>query len=254
MVLSPLAAVAVCAAQTSGPVPLRAAQKIGATPPSVRAHALASRSNMVSRSGGLIAQPRQSGLRVLFLDAQARVPESAFASVPHELQKVLRLPVTVVKSPSSTPVADAVKALAADTNNVSVIVLGNDPVYPPLLVAPESRWAMVNVAAMGGAGVSDDKVAERVTKETWRAFGYLMGAADSTYANCLMKSICSPAELDQLVAKALCPEPMNKIAQHMNKLGLKPLRITTYRNAVEEGWAPAPCNDSQRAVWNELKK
>jgi hypothetical protein len=244
--------VLVCAAQTHEVSSLRAVDKIDAAS---HAHvtSLVSRSNLVSRGGGLIVQPRKVGSIVLFLDTQTRVPEGAFASVPNDLQKILRLPVAVITRPSAKPVADAIKALT-DTNTVSVIVLGDDPVYPALLVAPENRWAMVNVAALGGANVSANTLAERVTKETWRAFGYLMGAADSTYEKCLMKSIFSPEELDALVAKALCPEPMNKIACHMNKLGLKPLRITTYRNAIEEGWAPAPSNDVQRAVWRELKK
>jgi hypothetical protein len=29
--------------------------------------------------------------------------------------------------------------------------------------------------------------------------------------------------------------------------------MTTYRNAVMEGWAPAPTNDIQRAVWDAVK-
>jgi len=110
------------------------------------------------------------------------------------------------------------------------------------------------VAALCGPDVSADKLAERVQKETWRAFAYLMGAANSTYEHCLMKSVLSPADLDALTAKAVCPEPLNQIALHAKKLGMKPVRLTTYRKAVEEGWAPAPSNEMQRSVWQELKK
>ena len=51
----------------------------------------------------------------------------------------------------------------------------------------------------------------------------------------------------------MSPEPFNKIMTHAQKLGMQPQRMTTYRKAVEEGWAPAPTNDLQRTVWEEVK-
>ena len=54
------------------------------------------------------------------------------------------------------PVADAAKALA-DTNIAAVIVICDSAGQPSLLVAPESRWAVVNVAALGGP----DKLRQR---------------------------------------------------------------------------------------------
>lgn len=35
--------------------------------------------------------------------------------------------------------------------------------------------------------------------------------------------------------------------------GIPQLERTTYRLAVKEGWAPAPTNDIQRAVWDKVK-
>jgi hypothetical protein len=37
------------------------------------------------------------------------------------------------------------------------------------------------------------------------------------------------------------------------KRGIPQLERTTYRLAVKEGWAPAPTNDIQRAVWDKVK-
>ena len=69
-----------------------------------------------------------------------------------------------------------------------------------------------------------------------------------------MKPVLTPADLDALTGKGLSPEPFSKILAHAQKLGIKPARATTYRKAVEEGWAPPPTNDFQKAVWEELKK
>jgi hypothetical protein len=38
------------------------------------------------------------------------------------------------------------------------------------------------------------------------------------------------------------------------KMGVKPISVVTYRKAVEAGWAPAPTNDIQRAIYDEVKK
>ena len=244
-----------CSALRAQPAP-----KPVAAPPAVAGKAAsaprvmdpAARSNMLAKTGGIIQSPA-TGPAILFLNTQKRVPAQAFHETPDQIQKILRLPCLARDKTSSEPVAEAVKALA-DTNTAAVIVIGDSPGYPALLVAPESRWALVNVAALGGADVTADKLAERVQKEVWRAFGYVMGAANSNLEPCLLKPVLSTADLDALIAKSLCPEPFNKILAQAKKLGLKSNRTTTYRKAVEEGWARAPTNDFQRAIWQELKK
>ena len=37
------------------------------------------------------------------------------------------------------------------------------------------------------------------------------------------------------------------------KLGLGKIRTATYRAACMQGWAPVPTNDTQRAVWDEIR-
>ena len=210
------------------------------------------RSNMLAKTGGLIHSAPTAPF-VLFLNTQKRVPDQALQDLPGLIQKVLRLPCVSLSKPSAEPVAEAVNALA-DTNNAAVIVIGDAAGYPALLVAPESRWALVNVAALAGSGASAETLAERVQRETWRAFGYLMGAANSTSELCLMKPVFSAADLDALKARTLSPETFSKIMTQALKMGMKPTRLATYRKAVEEGWAPSPTNDFQRAIWQELKK
>jgi hypothetical protein len=213
----------------------------------------AARSNMLARTGGIIQTP-VSGPAVLFLNTQKRVPATALQETFGQIQKILRLScVFNTAKASADPVADAAKALA-DKNTAAVIVICDSASHPALLVAPESRWVLVNVAALGGADVPADKLAERVQKEIWRAFGYVMGAANSNFEHCLLKPVFEPAELDALKIKTLSPEPFNKIMVQAQKLGMKPTRMTSYRKAVEEGWAPAPTNEIQRAIWEEVKK
>jgi hypothetical protein len=211
-----------------------------------------SRSNMLARTGGVI-QSVSGGPSIKILNTQKRVSMSAFLGISDQIQRLMRLSCKASDTPSKEPVAAALKALS-DTNTAAVIVIGDSHGYPALLVAPESRWALVNIAALGGDGVTPEKLNERAQKEVWRAFGYVMGASNSNFEHCLLKPVFSSADLDALPGKHLGPEPLNKISQQAQKLGMSPLRVSTYRKAVEEGWAPAPTNDFQRAIWQELKK
>ena len=223
-----------------------------AAKPTVRTMSPAVRSNLLAKTGGMLQQP-VSGPALLFINTQTRVASSIFAETADQVHKILRLASSLQDRPSKEPLSEALKALS-DTNIAAVIVIGDSAGYPALLVAPEARWALVNVAALSGPDITGENLAERVQKETWRAFGYLMGAANSNFEHCLLKPVLTPEDLDALKPKTLCPEPFNKIVMHAQKLGMKPTRTTTYRKAVEEGWAPAPTNDIQRAIWSELKK
>lgn len=209
-------------------------------------------SNMLARTGGLLPTPAE-GPAILFLNTQTRVAAGSIDATAKQIEKILRLPVTAKIQSSAEPVKEALVALS-EKGTAAVIVIGDSAGYPSLLVAPENRWAMVNVAALAGDGASSEALVDRTQKEIWRAFGLLLGAAHSNYEQCLLKPVSRPSDLDTFKPKTLCPEPFGKIMTQAQAWGMKPLRMTTYRKAVEEGWAPAPTNDIQRTIWKELKK
>lgn len=232
-----------------------AAQQVNPAPATNTTTLFASRSNMLARSGGIVQTPF-TGPVILFLNTQKRVPATALQETANQIQKTLRLPCTFSAAKETRePLADAIQALTDNKKNTAAVILICDSAnQPALLVAPESRWALVNVAALVDKNESDDKLAERVQKEIWRAFGYVMGAANSNFENCLLKPVFSLEDLDALKSKMICPEAFNKVLAQAQKLGIKSARMITYRKAVEEGWAPSPTNDFQRAIWQELKK
>ena len=234
-----------CASAWSQPAAVPAPGKAHASDP-------AARSNVLFRSGGLIRSTDQ-GPALLFINTQTRVPPGTISDTAAQMKKDLLLQISLTNKSSSKPVTEALDALV-DSHVAAVIVIADEAGYPSLLVAPESRWAMINIAALSGNDATAEKLADRTRKEMWRAFGYLMGAAHSSSEHCLLKSVLSPTDLDALDVYGISPEPFNKFMEHANKLGMKPSRLTTYRKAVEEGWAPTPTNVFQKAVWDELKK
>lgn len=212
----------------------------------------AARSNLLARTGGIVQSPAE-GPAILFLNAQSLVTENTLRMTTEQFQKTLHLRSLFSTIKSAEPIAEGLKALS-DKNTAAVIVIGASEGYPTLLVAPESRWALVNVSALAERGVSATTLSERTQKEIWRAAGILMGAANSNFEHCLLKPVFSTSDLDALKMQTLSPEPFGKMLVHAQKMGMKAIRTTTYRKAVEEGWAPLPTNDFQRAIWSELKK
>jgi hypothetical protein len=39
---------------------------------------------------------------------------------------------------------------------------------------------------------------------------------------------------------------------YLANLGVKPAHIRTYKQACKEGWAPAPTNEYQKAIWDKV--
>ena len=208
-------------------------------------------SNMMVKTGGFIQSPVR-GPVVVFLNLQKRISAATLQGTSDRIQTIMRLPCVFTSKAAIDPIAAAVKALT-DTNVAAVVVICDAANQPTLLVAPESRWTLVNVAALGGIDMPTEKLSEHVQKEMWRAFGYVMGAANSSFEHSLLSPVFLPADLDAIAAKSLSPDVFNKILKQAHKQGMNPINMSTYRNAVEEGWAPAPTNEYQRAIWHELK-
>jgi len=210
--------------------------------------------NMQARTGGMLLSPAK-GAHIAIVSTLREDPAGGLAALAAEMSKVTHLPVLVQdRAGAKTADLNAFAAEVMKRGEVGAVIICHEAKgQAALLVAPEDRWVAVNAAALRTAGVSGEVFSGRVRKELWRALGYLMGAANSNFENCLLRPVFSPDGLDALKASTLCPEPFNKFLAQAGALGIQPVRTVTYRKACEEGWAPAPTNDFQRAIWEEVK-
>jgi len=118
-----------------------------------------------------------------------------------------------------------------------------------LTLMPEEFKATVNVTALSSDGAAPDVVLSRLQKELLRATLYLMGSGYTR--NDITKPIKSLKELDAISIVNPYPETM----MHLNAkaaAGIQTIRFATYGQACREGWAPAPTNDVQKAIWDEV--
>ncbi len=204
------------------------------------------RREFIEKVGGLVTKP-YTGKVIRIVNAQKTVPSDPVVFAAKQIQVALSLPVEVVAADAS--VLDARSLFATNT---AAVLLIKDTDGPRVLVAPDDAWGEVNVKALAAGNPSADQLAMRLRKEVWRAMAFMLGAGYSQYEFCLMKPARTLGDLDAITADMPCPEPFNRMIMSATALGAYVTRRTSYQKACEEGWAPAPTNDVQKAIWEKV--
>lgn len=187
--------------------------------------------------GGYVVQPKET--KVISIDNELNtIDGNALSRIAAEMQTMLTIPVLV----------NAKKDIGL------TLRLREGEAGIPLIVMPDNASAIVNVKALSADNPSRDVLDSRICKELWRGLIYTIGGGNTYVQQCVMKQVTSLAELDALPAKTACPDAFMRVAESAKALGIQPVRRVTYRQACKEGWAPAPTNDVQSAIWNETRQ
>lgn len=209
------------------------------------------RRHQAKKHGGIIVEENSAKGYFAFLNAQGKVPLSEIEKLEPMIDKWLRFR-TLYKETSDVT-ASNVKAKIADaggTVGVAVVEAGDAPM---LMTAPEDGWALVNVTRLAADNPSQEVLSARVRKEALRGMAFVTGCAYMTKADPLMRDVKTLDDLDHLPVEQFGLEIVNHVVESAKFYGLHPWNRTTYRKACEQGWAPSPTNDTQRAIWEEIK-
>lgn len=203
----------------------------------------------IEKAGGLVVIPaRDPG--VCFANSQKRVPVDVLEEVARQMTDLLRINVFVKDEKYADITAlTAAKPLSA---HGAIIAVAEMPGLPALLVAPDADWAVVNMSALAGDNPSKDQLSQRLVKEMWKAFGQVLGSGWSTTQGCIMKRTPSNAALDALFGRTIGPEALRNIYGTTAAMKFAKGGRCTYQQACQEGWAAAPTNDIQKAVWDQV--
>ena len=209
------------------------------------------RQAVLASTGGRILQPNSGKGVFVIANAQSKIDVAAIQDLANLIQGHTMIEIHVV-SDNADMSTSTLKRLNAQMG----ISVRDEPSRPGLLIAPEEGWAVVNVAPLAKGNDAELNFKKRVRKELYRAFGLLAGGCGSSYHGNLLDPIRTPDDLD-LYPESDVQMPydmMQKLPRFCAKFDLKPWRITTYRRAVHEGWAPQPTNDVQKAIWQEMRQ
>ena len=208
----------------------------------------------MQKFGGFVTAAYE-GRYCYFMNAQRRVPQETLEWAAGQVMQVLSLPVRIESceiegADNFSPIR---KAWTGDRKTGAVVSVVDLPGWTTLLVAPEDGWVQVNVAALAKDNPSAEVLETRLKKELWRAFVLLFGGGNSHLAGDLMRPVNSLKDLDAYPHLAPGPEPFNAVLDGARARGITFVRRTTYKAACEEGWAPAPTNEFQKAIYEQVK-
>ena len=215
-----------------------------------KAKAAAFRKAIADR-GGWVSAP-MAGPSLKLVDATAKGwALSGLELVKGNLDRFGLCPSETLRKPVSGDALAEGRALVQGSSAVVMLVDGAEDA--PLVAAyPEERLALVNMTALSkgasGSGVRQD----RVEKLTWRAIGHLVGCGAPDGYTCVMQPVRNLAELDAMPNKFIHPATFLKTRPYFDLCGVTPARKGTYESAAQQGWAPPPTNDIQKAIWDKV--
>ncbi len=196
-------------------------------------------------TGGKLIVLYKTTKKIYYVNAQKRVAKDVIDASRQKMQETLRTPVDFAEGSfdfKSPKIEGELSLYIIDDENL-----------PMSLVAPEGRWAFVNVAPLAkGRGEKPQFLEARVKKECARVGCMLFGGISSSYKQNLLSFVGSAEDLDKFESDSLPVDGPMRCSRYLLSMGVKPYRQVSYRKACEEGWAPAPTNDVQQAIWDKV--
>ena len=203
----------------------------------------------IAAQGGIIYEEYKGNV-IRFASAQKCISIEDLKEIASGVQRTISIPV-IVEELEAQSNKDLIKEVFSRGRTGAAIVIVDKECDPALLIAPEDSWAVVNVRKLVADG-KREKFVRRTRQEIWRALAFALNGTDSQMQPCIMTMVKNVKNLDRLSLEILSPEPLFKMQDGCSARNMRPSRKGTYRRACEQGWAPSPTNDVQKAIWAEF--
>ncbi len=202
------------------------------------------------RFGGMVIRPGTMKGQLVIANSLNLPVESIVNKAINDFKRLFNADI-VVKDFSRPSIVSATKAVD-ETGGQLALFLIEDTELPILLCAPESRWVMLNASPLK-QGVDEDVFSKRLRIELVRGLALLSGSHSSAYNGTLVDAVQSPEDLDKMNADMTLPvDVASRFKNYLGKYGVTQGLRVQYRQAVKEGWAPAPTNQVQQAIWDKI--
>lgn len=206
---------------------------------------------VLKKTGGFLLQ-KASGPEAMVIDARnkATLTIDEVARV-YKLGCKLNMNTEKIARGAVSPLKFAQKKMAEKKPLMLVVVFEGADEWPALSVFPEERIGLVNADKLKGG--NDPSASEtRVSKEIWRALGFVGGIGFSHMENDMMQPYYTLEEIDGNMHNYIQPMNMAKWGALWKRFGVKKEARVPYSLACQQGWAPAPTNEYQKAIWNKI--
>jgi len=204
---------------------------------------------VLMRTGGIVENRDAARGKIVFLDVEGAsngVLDDICAIIDHEL----RCNTEIIKTNAPFKIESAAIVRTSLSANALIAIVDENSL-PITLTAPEARWGLVNISPLRAGKPAKSIFLTRVKQAILRGFGYVCGAANSSMA-CIMFPAFTATDLDEIRSQNFSPDTIMRIEEHLKGLGISQYQRATYKTAVISGWAPAPTNEYQKAIWEKV--
>lgn len=216
----------------------------------VRMSAAESAAMKMKLFGGYVRKEGTGKGKILVVNAQRKAGVKKANNNFRMVRQMLKLNVEFADgSLDGMPTKAAVKATGAD---FVIWIADCESNGDYITLSPDSRWGLVNVAALDDDGPDRKTLDDRVMKMVMRTFALLCGAANSTSGGGVVGPINGYADIDKIVFAGYPIDAYQKTLDYLHGANVDPYVEMTYEMACREGWAPAPTNEFQKAIWDKV--
>ena len=191
---------------------------------------------ILRKTGGFVS--KKSDGKIYFVNCQSRISDEEITKRVDRIRFVLKYPCEITKGTWKIGDSKPKDAKIA-------IYLVDDKTLPMSLVAVEAGWGVVNTATLSEKN-------NRFSKQLTRVFCLTAGAADSPVKTSPMQTVLKSEDLDKLLTDGFTFDMASSINENLQALGMASERKVPYVKACKEGWAPAPTNEYQKAIWDKV--
>lgn len=210
------------------------------------------RNPVLVKTGGYIERPGVKPGMISIVSVQKEVPESDLKDVAEKMIKHLHLKVPVMTREESCSVNDMERIMKESEADFSVFVIDDANTKQTLGVFPDQKYAFVNVAQLRADGGEGAFLKARTRKELTRAILFVAGGASSQGDNNIMGPMRGIRDLDKVTDDSIPIDVVARVYKYLPMVGCNTRTTVPYRTAVMEGWAPAPTNEYQKAIWDRI--
>ena len=205
---------------------------------------------IAANAGGLVEKPGSRKGKLVFFNAQNTLADTELAEVAALFEEMTHVPIDIL---ACKPTSDYVTELHRTKAALAAFVV-EETNTPSSLIALNDGWAIVNVAKLKDnlpqGPMQKPLLNARFRKELAKTFAVLSGASLSQFPDNIMTST-KPTDLDAF-QEFIPGDLLGRMMSHYRKIGVTPAMFATYRTACRQGWAPAPTNDVQKAIWDKV--
>lgn len=201
------------------------------------------------RTGGFVIDRRGAKGIFVFFNAQKSVEENVIALQASQLERDCLIAINVSKLEDAKINEVDSHMKIAKAKAAAFLVECDCPAS--IVVAPEQKFAFININALKKDNPDVDTLSFRVRKEMSRAMAMIFGAGYTFQGGGAMAPAFSLLDVDSLPIGAFPMETSNAITVNASKMGFVPFKRSLYSKALREGWAPEPKGEIQKALWEE---